>query len=256
MIFNPSDIKAGYLLVLTAPDGKQYHASVHHAAAYDGGDWSPTVEEGELICRTEYCDKISWFPLTSLSQELTYEKKYSHDVYSVDAIYGYAPPPFARYCSTSGRRVLWQRKPPKTMTVEQISAELGYEVVLLQDGVQPTPKLTFPRCDVDNYMMVVLRNGAKRLIMEGAWNHKYVLDPADAAAAEPFTHYDEELRYYNYQMKELDIMEVWSNAANPMLILTATEESRQLKWRRDESKYMTLDQICTALGYLVTITAQ
>lgn len=139
------------------------------------------------------------------------------------------------------------------MTTEQISAELGYEVVLLQDGVQPPPKLTFPRCDVDCNMMVVLRNGEKRLIMSGDYNHKYVLDPADTAAAEPFTHYDEELRYYNHQMKELDIMEVWSKAANPILILTAAEESRQLKWRRDESKYMTLDQICTALGYLVTI---
>lgn len=252
MIFNSSDIKAGYLLVITAPDGKQYHADVHHAAAY-GSDWSPTVEEGELICRTELCDKISWFPLSSLSQELTYEKKYSQDVYSVDAIYGYAPPPFARYCSTSGRRVLWQRTPPKIMTIEQISAELGYEVVLLQDGVQPVQKLTFLRSDIDDYMMVVLRNGVKRLIISGAYNHKYVLDPADAAAAEPFTHYDEELRYYNHQMKEFDIMEVWSNAANPILILTMTEESRQLKWRRDESKYMTLDQICTALGYLVTI---
>jgi hypothetical protein len=255
MSFAISNIKPGYLLRFTSPDGSQFNASVYPAASYDD-NWGTTVEDGDLILRTEYRAPFKWIPVTALSEDLTYQEMYTQDIYSVDAIYGYAPPPFINYNTTTDRRCLWQRTPPKIMTIAQISAELGYEVLLLQDGVQPPPKYTIPRCDVNYNMMVVLRNGAKRLVMSGAYNHKYVLDPANAAAAEPFTHYDEELRYYNHQMKELDIMEVWSNAANPMLILAASEESRQLKWRRDESKYMTLDQICTALGYLVTITAQ
>lgn len=249
-MFNRSDIKVGYLLTITAPDGKQYHADIHHATAYDGGDWRPSVEEGELICRTEYCKEISWFPVRHLSENLTYTRKYSQEVYSVDAIYGYAPPPYARYCSTSGRHVLWQRTPPKAMTIEEISAALGYEVILLNDGAEPPPRFTFPRRDVNDQMMLVLRNGDRRLIMRGAYNHRYVIDPANAASAEPFSHYDEDLRFYNHKMKELDIMEVWSGAVNP---LDMSKDSRKLIWRRDERKYMTLAQICTALGYLVTI---
>lgn len=253
-MYRKNDIKTGFMLVITAPDGKQYNADVHHAAAYTS-NFGPTIADGELICKTSNCEQLSWFPVASLSQDLTYERKYSHEIYSVDTIYGYAPPPFARYCSTSGRRVLWQRTPPKAMTIEEISAEIGYKVALLPDGRKPPVPLYIPRSSIDDGMMVVLRNNSRCLITTGGYNQKYVLNPASPANSEPFSHYNDELRYFNSQQRELDIMEVWGAASDPAYMLTASEAGRKVKWRRDETTYMTLTQICTALGYLVTIKA-
>lgn len=49
-------------------------------------------------------------------------------------VYGYGDECSASYASYIGRKLLWERKEPKKMTVKEICDALGYEVEIVKDG--------------------------------------------------------------------------------------------------------------------------
>ncbi len=144
-MFKFSDIKAGYLLrVKDERKNTEYNMTVVPATGYE-----PSViyqllfdlkshPDGHLAC----CGGGEFWSLDYFKDNLEFTT--GGFFCKVIAVYGYAPAKFLLDNSTECRELLWERQeakapaeeentPVKKMTVEEISAALGYAVKVLTE---------------------------------------------------------------------------------------------------------------------------
>lgn len=138
-MFKKSDIKAGYLLRIAPAEGDPYNVTVAPArASYPFARWFASLmgtndvfcgDDGELACCGCHDDRTFWLPINLFDDNLE-----DDEGNKVIAVYGYAYPKNLMNNSTEFRELLWTReeKPePVEMTLEEIAAELGHPVKIV-----------------------------------------------------------------------------------------------------------------------------
>ena len=103
----------------------------------------------------------------------------------------------------------------------------------------------FSKEELENFMLVVLRDGEKLIVCDDIIideNHEFL----------QLSSYNNELLLNNRNNNKFDIMEIYipKNACHR---LTFDLNYRDCIWKREETKEMTLSEICNALGYNIKI---
>ena len=111
------EIKDGYLLVVKIR-GEIYNMTVAHN------------DDDELGCFTPYGNLVGghYWPVSCFSKN----GKYADG--ELIAIYDRTTNRLLLDNSTEGRKLLWERKEPKKMTVDEICKALGYEVEIVKES--------------------------------------------------------------------------------------------------------------------------
>lgn len=122
--FDLSQIKAGYLLVV-----KDTAHTEPFNMTVSGSPVRPTSNEECLAC---CCPGKEWWLLSRFDQEGKW--MYGGGEAKIMAVYGVTWPQSLLDNSTEHRKLLWERKELKKMTVAEICEALGYDVEIVKEG--------------------------------------------------------------------------------------------------------------------------
>lgn len=120
-IFPLEDIKAGYLLVVK---DKKSNAKFNMTVLNGKNYMTPVDNNIQLACVS--LDGAYYWPLYKFNSNLEYI-----DII-IEKVYGCTINSQLLKCSTDNRTLLWERKEPKKMTVQEVCDALGYDVEIVK----------------------------------------------------------------------------------------------------------------------------
>ena len=119
----------------------------------------------------------------------------------------------------------------------------------------------FTKADLKVGYVVKLRDGSLGMIMiSGVYDNKdpgLIMIKTSGCWADIARDIDDNLCYcYKYNRRDCDIVEVYGYSTYAYCALKVSTDNRELLWKREEAKKMTVAEIEKALGYKVEVVAE